>query len=121
MAGTQDLLAVGGYDQTFRYWGWEDRELIVTLTLDRGLVRRRLTQTPVVHLWHPLQRGDDARRTSDREGRLSQMGWDIQMQRAAAEYPRSQRPRPQQRAADAPAADFTLDRKSTRLNSSHRT
>ena len=31
-----DLLAAGGYDESFEHWGWEDRELLVTLA-DAGV------------------------------------------------------------------------------------
>jgi len=87
----EDLEAAGGYDESFRHWGWEDRELIVTLE-HRGLVRRVMRSARVVHLWHPIARGDLGRESLARQGCVSQAAWDVQMQRAAAEYPRPLRP-----------------------------
>jgi GT2 family glycosyltransferase len=89
----EDLIEAGGYDESFVYWGWEDRELIVTL-IDRGFERRYMPGTAVVHLWHPPARGDVPRDALAREGRLSRAAWDVQLQRVSAEYPRSRRPRP---------------------------
>lgn len=88
-----DLRRVGGYDETFRYWGWEDRELIVTLEAS-GLRRQAMADTPVVHLWHPPSRGEVRRDELAPLGLMSRAAWDIQMQRASAEHPRPGRPRP---------------------------
>jgi GT2 family glycosyltransferase len=88
-----DLIAAGGYDESFTYWGWEDRELIVTLS-DRGLERRYMPRTAVVHLWHPPARGDVPRDVLASEGRVSRAAWDVQLQRVSAEHPRRRRPQP---------------------------
>ncbi len=90
---TEVLRSLGGYDESFDYWGWEDRELLVTAAA-RGLRRRWMRRTKVVHLWHPAVRGELGRETLAARGRVSQAAWDVQMQRAAAEYPRPGRTRP---------------------------
>lgn len=101
-----DLARVGGYDESFEYWGWEDRELLVTLASDAGLVRRYMPHTPVVHLWHTAFRGHTCREELAASGKLSRVAWDTQFQRVAAEYPRSQRPRRRARVTprNAPSA-----------------
>jgi hypothetical protein len=110
LCATEDLRRVGGYDESFRYWGWEDRELLTTLREDAGLVRQHVPQTPVVHLWHPLLRGENSRGALAAAGELSRVAFDIQMQRASAEYPRSARVRPAATVAAAAATDrFTLE------------
>lgn len=87
-----DVRQAGGYDESFVHWGWEDRELLVTLEHDLGLTRRWMAETPVVHLWHPTLRGQTRRWELAAEGHVSRVAWDVQMQRALAEYPRSRRP-----------------------------
>ncbi len=99
---TQLLRDLGGYDESFEYWGWEDRELLVTAAA-RGLKRRFLPDTMVTHLWHPPLRGALGRDELAATRQVSRAAWDVQMQRVAAEYPRHDRPRPQPRQ-DAPAA-----------------
>jgi hypothetical protein len=108
LCATDDLRRVGGYDESFRQWGWEDRELLTTLQRDAGLVRRHVADTPVVHLWHPMLRGETSREELAARGELSCVAWDIQMQRASAEYPRSTRVRPLT-GATATAETFTRD------------
>jgi GT2 family glycosyltransferase len=100
---TQMLRDLGGYDESFDYWGWEDRELLVTAAA-RGLKRRHLPNTLVTHLWHPPQRGALGREVLAASGQVSQAAWDVQMQRVAAEVPRRDRPRPASRteSADSP-------------------
>lgn len=98
-----DLERVEGYDESFAYWGWEDRELLVTLAHDAGLVRRHMAGITVVHLWHPTLRGTTSRWELAAQGQVSRAAWDVQMQRAAAEYPRSTRARPRARPPHAPA------------------
>jgi hypothetical protein len=89
----RDLERVGGYDETFAHWGWEDRELLVTLAHDGRLTRYYMEDTPVVHLWHPILRGETWRHELAARGLWSRVAWDVQMQRVSAEYPRSIRPR----------------------------
>lgn len=106
---TQVLRDLGGYDESFEYWGWEDRELLVSAAA-RGLKRRHLPSTLVTHLWHPVQRGSLGRDELAAARRVSQAAWDVQMQRVAAEYPRWDRPRPAPRAtsdADPATVPFT--------------
>jgi hypothetical protein len=88
-----DIERAGGYDECFEYWGWEDRELLVTLERDASLQRRYMSDTVVVHLWHALARGNTAREELAASGQWSRAGWDVQMQRVCAEHPRSVRPR----------------------------
>ncbi len=89
----RDLERVGRYDESFAHWGWEDRELLVTLAFDGRLTRRYMEDTSVVHLWHPILRGETWRDELAAEGLWSRVAWEVQMQRVAAEYPRSLRPR----------------------------
>lgn len=97
-----DLIHAGGYDESFEHWGWEDRELLVTLA-HLGLARHIMPDTPVVHLWHPILRGETLRDALAAKGQLSRLAWEVQMQRAAAEYPRPVRPR----RRPAPTGDET--------------
>ena len=48
-----DFLAVNGFDEGFRGWGFEDNDLVVRLI--RNGVRRKEGRcaVPVLHLWHP--------------------------------------------------------------------
>lgn len=103
----QVLRDLGGYDESFEYWGWEDRELLVTAAA-RGVTRRHLPATLVAHLWHPPQRGALGREELAALRQVSQAGWDVQMQRVAAEYPRRDRPRPAPRAEPMPEPDAAL-------------
>ncbi len=106
---TQVLRDLGGYDESFEHWGWEDRELLVTAA-SRGFRRRTLAGTHVAHLWHPVQRGDLGRESLAAAGQVSRTAWDVQMQRVAAELPRRDRVRPAPRAgATAGAAPVAFD------------
>ncbi len=102
---TQVLRDLGGYDESFEYWGWEDRELLVTAAA-RGLTRRHLPDTLVTHLWHPPMRGALGRDELAATRQISRAAWDVQMQRVAAEYPRRDRPRPAPRGDDAAAGEL---------------
>lgn len=57
-----DFLAVNGFDDGFRGWGFEDNDLVVRLI--RNGVRRREGRyaVPVLHLWHELRPPDPANR-----------------------------------------------------------
>lgn len=62
-----DLLAVNGFDEGFRGWGFEDNDLAVRLV--RHGVRRKQGRyaVPVLHLWHPSRRPDpDSRERFER-------------------------------------------------------
>lgn len=108
---TDVVRGLGGYDESFEYWGWEDRELLVTAAAS-GLPRQRMPATQVVHLWHPTARGDLGRDVLAARGLVSRAAWDVQMQRVAAEYPRPTRvqpaPRPAVDAGDGPVP-YDLD------------
>ncbi len=49
-----DLTKVGGFDERFIGWGWEDREMVTTS--DRILGPHARIHENVYHMWHP--RGD---------------------------------------------------------------
>ena len=52
MVPTEAYLAVGGSDETFEGWGYEDSDLCIRL-MNFGLrIRRGLAETCVLHLWH---------------------------------------------------------------------
>jgi GT2 family glycosyltransferase/tetratricopeptide (TPR) repeat protein len=70
------LTRLRGYDERFRLWGWEDRDLLTRLQRGLGFTRRFVTGAAVVHQWHPALRADHD--PHDRAGRsqvLWQMGW----------------------------------------------
>lgn len=52
---TEDLLRVGGFDESILGWGREDSELAVRL-INSGLQVKSLNwAAPVLHLWHPQE------------------------------------------------------------------
>ena len=106
----RDLERVGRYDESFAHWGWEDRELLVTLAFDGRLTRRYMEDTSVVHLWHPVLRGETWRDELAAEGLWSRVAWEVQMQRVAAEYPRSIRPRRRTPCAQNDSGDWRVFR-----------
>ena len=57
-----DFLAVNGFDEGFRGWGFEDNDLVVRLI--RNEVRRKEGRyaIPVLHLWHESRPPDPASR-----------------------------------------------------------
>ncbi|PBB31327.1 glycosyltransferase [Mesorhizobium sp. M1A.F.Ca.IN.020.06.1.1] len=47
-----DALSVGGFDETFTGWGYEDADFVFRLQ-DKGIIRRAGTwATEVLHIWH---------------------------------------------------------------------
>ncbi len=54
--------AVGGFDERYEGWGYEDSDLVIRL-IRRGLhIRRGPADTAVLHLWHPDNPRDNASR-----------------------------------------------------------
>ncbi|MDP6693917.1 MAG: glycosyltransferase family 2 protein [Phycisphaerales bacterium] len=49
----EDMLAIGGFDESFTGWGYEDSELAVRAINSNCLVRRGDHRATVLHLWHP--------------------------------------------------------------------
>lgn len=50
----EKLLAVGGFDETFTNWGFEDRELLVRLLRHTGEFINLFDTTQILHFNHPL-------------------------------------------------------------------
>lgn len=73
----ETLTVLRGYDERFRCWGWEDRDLLTRLEAGYHFTRTFVRETRVVHQWHPTLRGDEL--PGDTRI-LCQMGW----QRACA-------------------------------------
>jgi len=55
LARTEDCRKIGGYDERFDGWGWED--LAFMIKMDHCIGPHRRTNGRALHLWHP--RGDD--------------------------------------------------------------
>jgi GT2 family glycosyltransferase len=67
---------VRGYDERFRLWGWEDRDLLTRLEEGLGLERIYVPEAIVVHEWHPALRADgEPLDDASRARTLWQMGW----------------------------------------------
>ena len=49
----EDILDIGGFDESFTGWGYEDSELVVRAINSNCLVRRGDYRATVLHLWHP--------------------------------------------------------------------
>jgi hypothetical protein len=77
----------------------------VTLAHDGRLTRYYMEDTPVVHLWHPVLRGETWRHELVARGLWSRVAWEVQMQRVSAEYPRSMRPRRRPSCAQNDSSD----------------
>jgi len=54
--------AVGGFDERYEGWGYEDSDLVVRLMRHGLHVRRGPADTAVLHLWHPDNPRDNAER-----------------------------------------------------------
>lgn len=62
LAPRSAIEAIGGFDERYTGWGYEDSDLVVRL-MRRGLhVRRGPADTAVLHLWHPDNARDNAER-----------------------------------------------------------
>ncbi|MFN7917458.1 MAG: glycosyltransferase family 2 protein [Vicinamibacterales bacterium] len=53
IAFKEDYLAVGGYDERIVTYGWEDSDMYLRLTLDRGLAARVMDLSSLRHLEQP--------------------------------------------------------------------
>lgn len=56
----QDFLDIGGYDERFTGWGWEDRALADKANAMLGHYVR--TEGTVIHMWHPEPPGPEHER-----------------------------------------------------------
>ncbi len=54
--------AVGGFDERYEGWGYEDSDLVIRLMRHGLHVRRGPADTAVLHLWHPDNPRDNADR-----------------------------------------------------------
>ena len=54
--------AVGGFDERYTGWGYEDSDLVVRLMRQGLHIRRGPADTAVLHLWHPDNPRDNADR-----------------------------------------------------------
>lgn len=55
-----DLIAIGGFDESFTGWGYEDSELVARAINNGCFVRRGDYRATVLHLWHPEVSRDKA-------------------------------------------------------------
>lgn len=55
-----DLVEIGGFDESFTGWGYEDSELVARAINAGTFVRRGDYRATVLHLWHPEASRDDA-------------------------------------------------------------
>ncbi len=70
------LHRIRGYDERFRLWGWEDRDLLTRLEEGLGFQRIYVPDAVVIHQWHPPLRADtETQNDRDRARTLWQMGW----------------------------------------------
>ncbi|HIB01092.1 MAG TPA: glycosyl transferase family 2, partial [Phycisphaerales bacterium] len=53
-------LKIGGFDESFTGWGYEDSELVARAINSGVLVRRGDHSATVLHLWHPEISRDQA-------------------------------------------------------------
>ena len=81
----ETLTAVGGYDERFTQWGWEDRDLLTRLECGFGLQRRFVQSASVVHVWHPPHEGTGLRADLARDGEVSTLALQAQLQRFRAQ------------------------------------
>lgn len=62
LAPREAIDAVGGFDERYTGWGYEDSDLVVRLTRHGLHIRRGPADTAVLHLWHPDSPRDNADR-----------------------------------------------------------
>jgi glycosyltransferase involved in cell wall biosynthesis len=55
-----DLIAIGGFDESFTGWGYEDSELAARAINNGCFVRKGDNKATVLHLWHPEVSRDEA-------------------------------------------------------------
>ena len=80
------LIEIGGYDERFTEWGWEDLDILTRLERGRGLRRRFVEEAAVVHLWHRPLRSDHRRDELAARGEISTRALQIQLQRLRARH-----------------------------------
>ena len=85
------LIEIGGYDERFTEWGWEDLDILTRLGKGRGLRRRFIEEAAVVHLWHRPLRSDHRRDELAARGEISTRALQIQLQRLRARHVESVR------------------------------
>lgn len=62
LAPREAINAVGGFDERYTGWGFEDSDLVVRLMRHGLHIRRGPADTAVLHLWHPDNPRDNADR-----------------------------------------------------------
>jgi len=62
LAPRKAINAVGGFDERYTGWGFEDSDLVVRLMRQGLHIRRGPADTAVLHLWHPDNPRDNADR-----------------------------------------------------------
>lgn len=80
------LIEIGGYDERFTEWGWEDLDILTRLERGLGLTRRFVEEAAVVHLWHRPLRSDHRRDELAARGEISTRALQIQLQRYRARH-----------------------------------
>lgn len=65
-----DLLDIGGFDEEFTGFGWDDFDVYARLEA-KGMTRVALNETPVIHLWHLKNYPYNIYEHSDRNGTRS--------------------------------------------------
>ena len=77
LAPRRAIDAVGGFDERYTGWGYEDSDLVIRLMRHGLHIRRGPADTAVLHLWHPDNPRDNAERNrallqeTRRSGRLA--------------------------------------------------
>ena len=55
----KDFLAVNGFDESYRGWGYEDSDFVVRLIRNGVFRKDGRFMIPVLHLWHPVSSRDN--------------------------------------------------------------
>lgn len=56
----QDFMAVGGFDESYVGWGYEDADLVIRLMKNNVRRKNGHFAAPVIHLWHEEAKRDNA-------------------------------------------------------------
>jgi glycosyltransferase involved in cell wall biosynthesis len=59
-AWRQDLLKVNGFDESYEGWGYEDSDCVMRLLRAKVFHQSAKYCAPVIHLWHPVAKRDQA-------------------------------------------------------------